>query len=253
MPTIRTFTGVLIDPLNPDPNLIDYIDIAHALSGEGRYSNHTPETYTVGMHTLIVTHMVDKEWKYDALNHDDDEAYLRDIPTPLKHAYFMEGYRRVSRRLMKAIAKKYRFAYPEPPEVSKWDVVVRKFEQYAFMRGSVMPHREDLGITPEQYGEVQGLIRSYSKKKRSEIKTEWIERFYQLCARHCFSSVLSLFSQFEKTGIRMVGNVACRGIVMSTEAKVADLLKDSYKAVDSGQLLKDLMERWEERRSSPEM
>ena len=32
MSGIKTYTGVMFDPVSPDPDLIDIVDIAHALS-----------------------------------------------------------------------------------------------------------------------------------------------------------------------------------------------------------------------------
>lgn len=188
MPTIRMFTGVLIDPLRPDPNLIDYIDIAHGLSGEGRYSNHTPTTYTVGMHVLVVSEMVPEEFEYDALMHDAGEAYLRDVPTPVKHMKFMAAYRRGEDRLMKVIAKKYGFRHPKPPEVEKWDVAVRRLERFRFMRGSIYRNHDELGIDRWQHERAVKLINDYHSMSREEIKKEWIEKFYNLRALHVFPS-----------------------------------------------------------------
>jgi uncharacterized protein len=136
---IRTFTGVFFDPLRPDPLLIDYVDIAHSLSGEGRYTNHTSEPWSVAAHSLVVSEMCPPDLKYDGLMHDASEAYLRDLSAPVKHSREMAAYRRIEARLSKAIAKRYGYHFPEPPEVKEWDTKVRRVEQAMFLRGHSVP------------------------------------------------------------------------------------------------------------------
>lgn len=48
MTFIRTYTGIRINPLNPDAAVIDMIDIAHALSLLCRANGHFKTFYSVG-------------------------------------------------------------------------------------------------------------------------------------------------------------------------------------------------------------
>lgn len=184
--SIRTFTGVLIDPLKPDPLLIDYIDIFHSISGEGRYTNHTSEPWSVGAHSLVVMEMTSEGSEYEALMHDASEAYLRDMPRPVKHSREFAAYMRIEARLQRAIAKRYGFAFPEPAEVKDWDNLVLKYEQYVFMRGHDLPNPRLLGIEPWQGERILALINGYRAKTRDQVKAELLEAFYNLRTRRCF-------------------------------------------------------------------
>ena len=110
MSTITTFTGKHIDPLNPEVDLIDIRDIAHALSMTCRANGHVKRFYSVGQHCIACA----KEAKmrgYDlhvqlaALLHDAREAYLCDIPRPMKD--MIPGYQEAEDRLQDMIWNKY--------------------------------------------------------------------------------------------------------------------------------------------------
>ncbi|HRY33417.1 MAG TPA: phosphohydrolase [Bacteroidales bacterium] len=113
---IRTFTGRYIDPLNPDPREIDLVDIAHALSNLCRFGGHVMRFYSVAEHCIMVANMIrTPELKLCALLHDAAEAYLLDMPRPVK--YRIEGYKDAEANLMKAIAGRFNIPYPFPQEV----------------------------------------------------------------------------------------------------------------------------------------
>lgn len=86
---ILTYSGMYINPLNPDPSAIRIIDIAHALGNNCRYGGHCPRFYSVAEHSLLVRNLM-KQQKHDpivlfaALMHDAEEAYMLDMPTPVK-------------------------------------------------------------------------------------------------------------------------------------------------------------------------
>lgn len=88
---IQTSSGRLVDVLNPAPATIVYEDIALALSRERRYAGHTVQgqTWSVGQHALLVASLLrheDREIAFYGLHHDDEEAFLKDIPSPVKQA-----------------------------------------------------------------------------------------------------------------------------------------------------------------------
>lgn len=109
--TIRTFTGKYFDPFNPDPDLICIEDIAHALSLQCRFSGHTHVHYSVARHSLNVLLLCEKkEYRLQALLHDASEAYLVDIPTPIKKC--LPQYIDAEHNLMCVIAEKFGFDWP---------------------------------------------------------------------------------------------------------------------------------------------
>ena len=87
---IRTLSGKKFWPLNPRPEDVDITDIANALSLMCRYNGHLPYLYSVGQHSLNVYYRSEKNiW---GLLHDATEAYLPDVPKPIKAQmpYFTE-------------------------------------------------------------------------------------------------------------------------------------------------------------------
>jgi hypothetical protein len=102
---IQTFTGKQFFPLEPDIELIDLMDIAHALSLQCRFAGHCRHFYSVGQHSLIVASLAPPEYILEALLHDAAEAYLGDISRPVKA--FMRDYRFAEFRLRLAIEERF--------------------------------------------------------------------------------------------------------------------------------------------------
>lgn len=129
-PFIETFTGLRFAPLLPRHADIRIADIAHALSNQCRFSGHTRHHYSVAEHSVRVAELV-ASWDYVpgvvlwALLHDATEAFLVDLPTPLKaHPTIGKGYRRAEARLMGAVCKRFGLRRREPECVRKADAVL---------------------------------------------------------------------------------------------------------------------------------
>ena len=130
-PVIRTFTGKWVNVFDPDINTIDIIDIAHALSFQCRFGGHLAEFYSVAQHSIWCFQTAEKNGlsKRDqlaALLHDASEAYLVDVPRPIK--YNMPEYRIIEDSLMKIIADVYDFDYPLSPDIKTIDSIALKLE-----------------------------------------------------------------------------------------------------------------------------
>lgn len=84
--TITTRSGITFDYLNPTPEMIDLGDIAYGLAREGRYANQLPGSlvWSVLRHSRLVASVVDRPLKFQARMHDAVEAYVRDMPSPMK-------------------------------------------------------------------------------------------------------------------------------------------------------------------------
>ncbi len=96
---IQTFTAKQFWPLEPRIEDIDIDDIAHALALQCRYGGHTEEFYSVAQHCLLVSHAVPQEFALEGLMHDAAEAYLMDLPRPIKHSGLLEPYREAEDKL----------------------------------------------------------------------------------------------------------------------------------------------------------
>lgn len=102
---LSTYTGKKIHYLDPQPEEIDIRDIAHALALTCRFGGHCNQFYSVAEHSVRVAIEVDRDHKLLALLHDAHEAYLHDVPRPIKQDIM--GYSKIAGGLQRAINKKF--------------------------------------------------------------------------------------------------------------------------------------------------
>lgn len=104
---IQTYLGKQFWPLDPQPEDIEIVDIAHALSNLCRFGGHSNWFYSVAQHCVLVSLAVPSEFALYGLLHDASEAYLIDVPRPIKHADGMQVYRRAEARLEEVIYERF--------------------------------------------------------------------------------------------------------------------------------------------------
>lgn len=110
---IQTVSGRWIDPLAPEPASIDIDDIAQALSNQCRFGGHSRAFYSVAQHSVLVADVCVERGTgpaeaLAALMHDAGEAYLVDLPHPLKHRSELGApYRLAEARLEEAIRARF--------------------------------------------------------------------------------------------------------------------------------------------------
>lgn len=132
--TIRTFSGRYVDLLHPTTDMVCIEDIAHALSNECRFSGHTSRFYSVAEHSILCAVFVeDKEDQFCALMHDATEAYLKDLPKPLKMLPEFEFYNELESRWWKVIAEKFYLPAEIPESVKRVDKRLLVTEQRDLM------------------------------------------------------------------------------------------------------------------------
>src|SRR3972149_10211945 len=120
---ILTYSGRRFWPLDPRPEDVVVEDIAHALGNLCRFTGHTSRFYSVAEHSVHVSDSASAPNKLWGLFHDASEAYLGDLARPTKQAQagFGLAYRRVERRLMRAICDRFELSLTEPLEVLSLD------------------------------------------------------------------------------------------------------------------------------------
>jgi len=131
---IRTFSGIYVNVFEPKLDMFVIEDIAHALSHQPRFSGHLRDFYTVGQHSIECSKRVAPPIKFAALMHDASEAYLLDMPSPIKAR--MPEYKAVEENLMKTLAEVFQFQYPLPAEVKSVDKEMLELEWHQFMLGN---------------------------------------------------------------------------------------------------------------------
>jgi len=150
---IRTYTGKMINVFDPDPELICIEDIAHALGNLCRFGGHTRKFYSVAEHSVLVASKVRGPLKLTALLHDAAEAYLVDLPSPIK--YFIPNYQDYEQNLMLTIAEKFNINFPLPMEVVNADREALEEEW-----GMLMDSNENAVCFPFNPGDARGIFLS---------------------------------------------------------------------------------------------
>jgi hypothetical protein len=129
---IRTFSGIYMNVFEPTLEMICIEDIAHALSYQCRFGGHLPKFYSVAQHSLNCSYLIeDRELKLAGLLHDASEAYLLDIPRPIKHR--LSNYKEIEDKLMRLIAEKYFFEWPLHEDVKRVDELMLQHEWECLM------------------------------------------------------------------------------------------------------------------------
>src|SRR6185312_10187038 len=107
---MQTAHGRVFWPLDPRAEEVHLDDIAWALSYQIRFAGHALGPYTVAEHCVRVARLARSmgatrgEVKA-ALLHDASEAYVVDVPRPLKP--YLKEYKAIERRVQDAIATRF--------------------------------------------------------------------------------------------------------------------------------------------------
>lgn len=102
---IMVYSGRMVDPATMTPDDVTIEDIAHALACSNRFGGHAPEPYNVAQHSVLVARILPDELKLQGLLHDAHEAYVVDMPRPLK--VHLPDYQRLELHAANAVRDHY--------------------------------------------------------------------------------------------------------------------------------------------------
>lgn len=176
-PWIKTYSGLHFYPLDPRTEDICIEDIAHALSHQCRFSGHTKKFFSVASHSLYVTDLVERGGFQTAsvfagLMHDASEAYLVDVPKPIKPR--LRGYKDMEDSVSRAICRRWNIVHPWPEEVYEADLRAMYAEGRDLMGGT--KDWDCLGLT----GIVNDSDPVVIPATPMAAKKMFLERFYSL-------------------------------------------------------------------------
>lgn len=132
---IQVIFGKPFYPLEPRAEEIEITDIAWSLSRQCRYAGHVKGFYSVAEHCVHVSRAVPKEYALWGLLHDASEAYLVDLPRPVKN--HIHSYKKMESRLMECVAERFGLSLPEPAIVKEMDDRILFNERQALLNPSL--------------------------------------------------------------------------------------------------------------------
>lgn len=143
---MQTATGRAFWPLDPRADEIDIEDIAHSLSNMCRYAGHCSEFYSVAQHSVLVSWLAPIKDALWGLLHDASEAYLVDVPRPVKP--HLPGYREIEDRVMREVCAKFGLPEQMPASIKRLDRAILADEARDLMKSPPI----DWGLTEPPLG-----------------------------------------------------------------------------------------------------
>lgn len=172
MTWLQTRGGKAFDLLAPHPDDVDILDITHALAHTCRFGGHCSRFYSVAEHSVLVSYVVPFEDALAGLMHDATEAYVVDVPRPLK--LLLSNYAEIEARVAVVIAQKFGLG-EMPPSVKLADNTVLLAERDALMLPPPYPWGWDVGLTAADVN-IRGL-------PPGAAASLFLNRFVELTAR----------------------------------------------------------------------
>lgn len=149
---MTTASGKRMKPLDPKVGDICIEDIAHHLGMEVRFMGAVNRFYSVAEHCVLVVNIAasDSTDKTEpllstfltaALLHDASEAYLKDLPAPLKEMPEMEWYRQADAHLQRYIEIHYgcSMTFELRKQITAADLLARNLEASILMPAEYEP------------------------------------------------------------------------------------------------------------------
>lgn len=166
MTWLLTASGTHFDLVDPQPDMVKVLDIAQGLANECRYTGQCRWFYSVAQHSTMASYLVEPEFALEALLHDASEAYLKDLPRPLK--LLLPDYREIERRVESVIRAAFGLpaAQSHPVHVAdiimlateRRDLVVEDDTEWEILRG-VTPLDKRIRAQPPRVAESQFVRR----------------------------------------------------------------------------------------------
>src|SRR5574342_1094843 len=122
--------GRVRDVAHLGPDDVDLEDLATTLAKINRFIGRTDHPYSVAQHAVLVSRLCPPDQAYECLHHDDDEAYVGDLASPIKR-HAAKGFSALEERIRRrALAPALGLRPVVPKYVHKWDKRARTMEQY---------------------------------------------------------------------------------------------------------------------------
>lgn len=167
---MQTLSGKRYYPMSPRAEDIVPEDIAHALGMLCRYGGHVRKFYSVAEHCVLMSLAVPIEDSLHALLHDATEAYVVDVPRPVKR--YLTNYGDIESRVWRAICARFEITEELPKSVLEADDRILLTEKAA-----LLPQAEDKWPGLEGLKPLDVTIRAWSPVR---ARLEYINRLNDL-------------------------------------------------------------------------
>lgn len=171
---IGTFSGQQLYPLDPRPEEISVEDIAHGLANTCRYGGQCQFYYSVGTHSIYVSRELDAygpEMQLYGLFHDAAEAYITDVPRPLKNE--LDGYESVEHDILDAVWESLGIT---PPTETQWQTVMEADDQLFYYESETLLAEFDPPTVPSFSYELSPCL-------PREVRKQFLDRAAKLRER----------------------------------------------------------------------
>lgn len=151
---LQTYTSNKFDYTAKEVDRLNIHDIAHPLSQIVRFNGHIKHPYSVAQHCLTVTSIMEKdgfskETLLYALMHDAHEAFISDVPSPLKRHIKEEhgfDFSMIEEEIQSKIMKRFgiKFTKKTVDITRKYDLIVLKSEAHSLFDKVVEDWTKDI-------------------------------------------------------------------------------------------------------------
>ena len=136
-------SGIAFWPLDPRPAEVLIEDIAHSLSLLCRFGGHCRSFYSVAEHSVHVSRLCPPEHRLWGLLHDASEAYVIDMPRPLKRC--LPDYGVIEDRVHRAVAARFDLSPEIPASVKQADEAMLLAEAWQLIKIPPLGWSEAMG------------------------------------------------------------------------------------------------------------
>lgn len=151
--------------------------IAHALSNICRYGGHVRIHYSVAQHSVAIAAVADPMFFKEAMLHDASEAYIGDIPAPMKHQ--IPEIKKFEEGIQRRIFEEYGLRWPIPNQIEYLDKAITQTEMQMFF-DKVNPYIQKMLLEKTNGVQEFFLIPELEEAWPAEkAKQEFIRRFYE--------------------------------------------------------------------------
>lgn len=148
-PWSQTASGSAFPLLAPTPERVYWPDIIFSLAHVNRFNGHVGQ-YSVAQHSVLVADQLLPQWRLYGLLHDAHEAFVGDVPTPIKEALkeyqSLWALESIVHDIDQAIYAAAGLLFPVPMEIAEAVKV-------ADMRVCMTERRDLMAPPPQPWGE----------------------------------------------------------------------------------------------------